>query len=78
MPKFSANLGFLWRDLPISEAIQAAQNAGFHAVEMHSFTDHNAETIKSSLDAARLPMLSVNTSTGDTARGEFGLSLIHI
>ena len=33
--KFSANLGFLWTDLPLSEAVRAAHRAGFVAVECH-------------------------------------------
>lgn len=31
--KFSANLGFLWQELPLAEAIYAAKAAGFDAVE---------------------------------------------
>ena len=33
MPRFSANLGFLWIDLPLPERIAAAASAGFEAVE---------------------------------------------
>ena len=35
MPKFSANLGFLWPDLPLLARIDAAAAAGFAAIEMH-------------------------------------------
>ena len=31
--KFSANLGFLWQELPLADAITAAKEAGFDAVE---------------------------------------------
>jgi hydroxypyruvate isomerase len=32
---FSANLGFLYTDLPMVERILAARNSGFDAVECH-------------------------------------------
>jgi hydroxypyruvate isomerase len=35
LTKFSANLGFLWSDLPLPAAIHAAKAAGFDAVECH-------------------------------------------
>ena len=35
MTKFLANLGFLWSDLPLPEAIHAAKVTGFDAVECH-------------------------------------------
>ena len=33
--RFSANLGFLYTDRPLTEAIHAAHAAGFDAVECH-------------------------------------------
>jgi len=33
--QFSANLGFLWSDRPLPDAIRAAKAAGFDAVECH-------------------------------------------
>ena len=35
MLRFSANLGFLWRELPLVERIRRAKAAGFDAVEFH-------------------------------------------
>jgi hydroxypyruvate isomerase len=35
MVTFSANLGFLWADLPLPSAIRAAKAARFDAVECH-------------------------------------------
>jgi hydroxypyruvate isomerase len=32
MPRFSANLGFLWAELPLLERVAAAKAAGFEAV----------------------------------------------
>ena len=33
--KYSANLGFLWTELSLPDAIRAAKAAGFDAVECH-------------------------------------------
>jgi hydroxypyruvate isomerase len=35
MLRFSANLGFLWPNLPLVERVRAARTAGFDAVEFH-------------------------------------------
>ena len=35
MLRFSANLGFLWTDLALTDAIKAAAAFGFDAVECH-------------------------------------------
>jgi len=46
MTEFSANLGFLWSELPLPDAIRAAKRAGFHAVECHWPYDHDAEAVR--------------------------------
>ena len=35
MIRFSANLGFLWTDLALTDAIKVAASSGFDAVECH-------------------------------------------
>ena len=35
MPGFSANLGVLWTELPLTGRVRAAARAGFDAVEVH-------------------------------------------
>src|SRR3954468_23011110 len=35
MPRFSANLGFLWPEQPLLERIASAARAGFKAIEVH-------------------------------------------
>ena len=73
MTKLSANLGFLWRELPFTEAIRAAANAGFDAVECHWPFDTPAEAVKAALQEVNLRLLSLNTSPGKLATGDFGL-----
>lgn len=74
--KFSANLGFLWNDRPLPEAIRAAKVAGFDAVECHWPYDEPAEAVKAALDETGLTMLGLNTRRGDVGAGDNGLSAI--
>lgn len=74
--KFSANLGFLWADRPLPDAIHAAKAAGFDAVECHWPYDTPATDVRAALDATGLPMLGLNTSRGDVAGGENGLAAL--
>lgn len=72
--KFSANLGFLWTDRALPEAIHAANAAGFDAVECHWPYDTPAEDVRAALDATGLPMLGLNTVRGHP--GENGLAAL--
>ncbi len=73
MTTFSANLGFLWTDRPLPDAIRAAKAAGFDAVECHWPYDVPAADVKAALDETGLPMLGLNTRRGDVEGGENGL-----
>ena len=76
MTTFSANLGFLWTELPLPDAIHAAKQAGFSAVECHWPYETPAAEVKAALDATGLPMLGLNTRRGNVAGGENGLSAL--
>ena len=76
MTRFSANLGLLWNDRPLTEAIRAAGSAGFDAVECHWPYAHDAADVKAALDETGLQMLGLNTSPGDRTAGEYGLSAV--
>jgi hydroxypyruvate isomerase len=71
--KFSANLGFLWTDRPLPDAIRAAKSAGFDAVECHWPYGTPAKDVLSALKETGLTMLGLNTIRGDTGIGENGL-----
>lgn len=71
--RYSANLGFLWTDRPLAQAIDAAHQAGFDAVECHWPYDQPIADVRAALDRTGLPMLGLNTRRGDVARGENGL-----
>ena len=74
MTQFSANLGFLWTELPLPMAIAAAKAAGFAAVECHWPYDTPAEETARALRASGLRMLGINTVRGKP--GENGLSAL--
>lgn len=74
--KFSANLGFLWADRPLPDAIRAAHAAGFDAVECHWPHGTPAAEVARALDETGLPMLGLNTRRGDISRGENGLAAL--
>ena len=74
--RFSANLGFLWNDRPLPDAIWAAKAAGFDAVECHWPYDTPSEDVTSALRDTGLPMLGLNTSRGNVQAGDNGLAAI--
>lgn len=76
MTQFSANLGFLWSDLTLPDAIHAAKSAGFAAVECHWPYDIPASDVLAALQATDLKMLGLNTRRGNTDQGDNGLSAL--
>lgn len=76
MTRFSANLGFLWADRPLPDAILAAKAAGFHAVECHWPYDTPVTQVKAALHETGLEMLGLNTRRGNVANGDNGLCAV--
>jgi hydroxypyruvate isomerase len=76
MPRFSANLGFLFSDLPDVERIAAAAAAGFKAVEMHWPYQVPASEMRAALARSEVTMLGLNTPVGNAAAGDFGLGAL--
>ncbi|MCE7030627.1 hydroxypyruvate isomerase family protein [Jiella avicenniae] len=71
--RFSANLGFLWTELALPDAIRRAKAAGFDAVECHWPYDQDREAVKAALAETGLPMLGLNTRKGSQP-GDSGLA----
>jgi hydroxypyruvate isomerase len=76
MPRFSANLGFLWTELPLLERIPRAAAAGFAAVELHWPYDTDPMDVRAACADAGVRLLGVNAPAGDMAAGEFGLAAL--
>lgn len=76
MTAFSANLGFLWTELALPDAIHAAKASGFAAVELHWPYDVPTDAVRAALEETGLPVLGLNTRRGDVGAGENGLSAL--
>ena len=74
MQRFSANLGFLFTDHSLPDAVVKASECGFAAVECHFPYATDPDELRAALKAAELPLLSLNTWPGDRAAGDFGLA----
>ena len=74
--RFSANLGFLWSDLPLQDGVRAAAAAGFDAVECHWPYETDPALIRAALAETGLQMLGLNVGRGDLAQGENGLAAV--
>lgn len=62
--RFSANLGFLWKELSLPDAIHAAALTGFDAVECHYPYDEDESAVCDALRETGLSMLGINTRCG--------------
>ena len=74
MPKFSANLGFLWSQLSLPDAIRAAKKAGFEAVECHFPYEFSTDSVKAALAETGLVMVGLNTRLGVNGPDDFGVT----
>ncbi len=73
MPRFSANLGFLWADRPLLERVDAAAAAGFKAIELHWPYATPAADVRARCTKHGLTLLGINTPIGNGDSGDFGL-----
>jgi len=76
MTQFSANLGFLWADKSLPDAIHAAKQAGFDAVECHWPYTVKAQDVIDALKDTSMDLMGLNTTRGNVANGDNGLSAV--
>lgn len=76
MPKFAANLGFLFQDMPLLERFAAAARVGFRGVEMPFPYDQPADALAARLQANNLTQVLFHLWPGDWAAGERGLAAL--
>src|SRR6476620_6224886 len=76
MPRFAANLAYLFTERPLIERFAAAAAAGFRAVELQLPYDHAPSAVKAELERHGLTVLGVNTAPGRSAAGEFGVAAV--
>jgi len=76
VPRFSANLGFLFTEHPFLDRFAAAARAGFGAVEFPDPYGHPPGAIASRLEEHALECALFNLPLGDRAHGERGLACL--
>ena len=75
MPRFSANLTFLFTEVPFLERFAAARAAGFDAVEYVCLYDHTPEALAAPLKAQGLKQVLLNLPHGRWDKGERGIAI---
>jgi len=76
MPRFAANLGFLFAEVPLAQRFGAAAAAGFRAVELAQPYELEAREIAELLEANGLEMILFNLPMGDKSAGDFGIACL--
>ena len=76
MPRFAANLAYLFTERPLIERFGAAAAAGFKAIELQLPYDHAPSAVKAEIDRHGLTVLGINTAPGQLAAGEFGVAAV--
>ena len=76
MPKFAANLGFLFPDIPFLDRFEAAARAGFRAVEYASPYTVSPDELVLRLKECHLEQILHNFPAGNAPAGERGLAAI--
>ena len=69
MPRFCANLKWLFTELPFLDRFDAAAKAGFVAVEYASPYEFPAAELRARLASCGLRQVLINTPTGDSTQG---------
>ena len=76
MPRFAANLSFMFNEVPFLDRFEAAAKAGFKAVEFLFPYEHPAKEIATRLKGSGLTQALFNLPPGDWMKGERGLAAI--
>src|SRR5579872_5480776 len=75
MPRFAANLGYLFTEHAMIDRVGAAAAAGFKAIELQFPYDVPAAQMKAAIDTNKLAVLGVNTLRGG-GTDAFGLAAV--
>jgi 2-dehydrotetronate isomerase len=74
MPRFSANISTLFKELPFLDRIDAAADAGFAAIECQFPYEFRAEDVAARIARRRLAFAMFNAPAGSA--GEFGFAAL--
>jgi len=76
MPKFAANLHYLFAEAPFMDRFHAAARAGFKAVEFQVPYEYPGAQLRAILREHHLQMVLFDTPMGDWSAGDRGLAAI--
>ncbi len=76
MPKFAANLHYLFTEIGFLDRFEAAANAGFRAVEFQVPYDYAPAELAARLKAHALQMVLFDAPAGNWSKGERGLAAV--
>lgn len=76
MPRFCANLGFLFTEVEFPERFERAARAGFRGVEFMSPYEHDPAVLQGLLRENGLTQVLFNLPAGDWAGGERGIAAV--
>ena len=74
MPRFAANLSFLFDEVPFLERFGEAAHAGFRAVEFAFGYDYRIDELVAQQREHRLEVVLINAPPGDWDAGDRGLA----
>ena len=74
MPRFAANLGYLFPEHDFLDRFAAARRAGFRAVEFAAPYSYPPEELAMRLIDNGLECILINLPMGDRAKGDFGIA----
>jgi len=74
MPRFAANLTFLFNEVPFLERFAEAAHAGFRAVEFAFPYEYRIAEVAAQQREHRLEVVLINAPPGDLAAGDRGLA----
>ena len=76
MPRFSANLSFLFHEVPFLDRFGEAAHAGFRAVEFAFAYEYRIEELVAQQRAHRLEVVLINAPPGNYEAGDRGLASV--
>lgn len=76
MPKFAANLHYMFNEMPFLDRFAAAAQAGFKGVEFQVPYGFPAEVLAARLTQNKLSMVLMDTTPGDWDAGERGIAAL--
>jgi hydroxypyruvate isomerase len=76
MPRFSANISMLWKEVGLPERFEAAAKAGFKAVEIQFPYAWSKKQLSETARRAGVEVVLINIPAGDPEKGDRGIACL--